>query len=83
VGNPLLARLIRKGGGKLLDLATDQAPADDSEKPSLKGKFVGAALARVATRSVPGAIVVGAGVIAKALYDRRHARKGKGGNGAA
>jgi len=35
---------------------------------------------RVATRSVPGAIVVGGALIAKRLYDRRHAdtaKKGK------
>jgi len=29
----------------------------------------------VATRSVPGAILVGGAVIAKKLYDRRHAGK--------
>ena len=32
---------------------------------------------RVATRSVPGAIVVTSGLLAKKLYDRRKARKGK------
>ena len=42
--------------------------------PSLTGSLVGTAIARVATRSVPGAIVVGGGLVAKALYDRRKAR---------
>ena len=33
--------------------------------------LVGTALARIATKSVPGAIVVGGGMLAKALYERR------------
>ncbi len=33
------------------------------------------ALARIATRSVPGAIVVGGGALAKALLDRRKTRR--------
>ena len=38
---------------------------------------------RVATKSVPGAIVVGSGLIAKKLYDRRKAAKtAKSGTGA-
>jgi hypothetical protein len=32
---------------------------------------------RVATRSVPGAILVGGGLLAKALQDRRKARKAR------
>jgi len=39
------------------------------------GKSVAAvALVRLATRSVPGALAVGGGLIAKALYDRRRNR---------
>lgn len=47
---------------------------------SLTGTLVGTALARIATRSVPGAIVVGGGLLAKTLYDRRHVevQKAKG-----
>lgn len=37
--------------------------------------LVGTALARVATGSVPGAIVVGGGLLAKTLYDRKRARE--------
>lgn len=41
---------------------------------SLGKKLVTAALTRVASRSVPGAIVVGGGLLAKTLYDRRKAK---------
>ena len=54
--------LPARGAGKLI------------KGPSLTGSLVGTAIARVATRSVPGAIVVGGGLVAKALYDRRKAR---------
>ena len=37
--------------------------------------LVGTAIARIATRSVPGAIIVGGGMLAKTLYDRRHRAK--------
>jgi hypothetical protein len=43
--------------------------------PSLAGGLVGTAIARVATRSVPGAILVGGGLVAKALYERRKSRR--------
>ncbi len=83
--NRLLASLIRKGGGKLLDLAAGRlVSAKTSEggearsKGGLKRAIAGAAVTRIATRSVPGAIVVGGGMLAKALYDRRRARRGKG-----
>lgn len=44
---------------------------------SLTGSLVGTALARVATRSVPGAIVVGGGLVAKALYNKRKAARAR------
>jgi hypothetical protein len=40
------------------------------QKRTLGQTLVSAALARVASRSVPGAIVVGGGMLAKTLYDR-------------
>jgi hypothetical protein len=45
-------------------------------KSLIKGRgmgqaLLGTAVARVATRSVPGAILIGGGLLAKALYDRR------------
>ena len=36
---------------------------------------IGTAIARVATRSVPGAILVGGAMIAKTLYDRSKGRR--------
>ena len=38
---------------------------------SMMQTLIGTAAARIATRSVPGAIIVGGGMLAKALYDRR------------
>lgn len=72
--NPILARIARQNGGKLLNTAIDTLlPVDGAKsgRPSLIGGIIGAVAVRVATRSVPGAIVVGGAVIAKRLYDRR------------
>ena len=41
----------------------------------IAGKIAGAALVRVATRSVPGAILVTGGLIAKAVHDKRKAKR--------
>ena len=74
--NALLARIARQNGGKLLNTAIDVLlPVDGTKtgKPSLVGGIVGAVAVRVATRSVPGAIVVGGAVIAQRLYDKRRA----------
>lgn len=38
------------------------------------GSLVGAIAARVATRSVPGALLVGGALLAKAVYDQRKAK---------
>ena len=77
--NRLLSKIARTNGGKLLDAAIDTLlPVDATKltaKKTLLGGVVGAVAARVATRSVPGAIVVGGAVLAKRLYDRRHAAR--------
>ena len=77
--NRLLSKIARTNGGKLLDAAIDTLlPVDAAKstaKKTLLGGVVGAVAARVATRSVPGAIVVGGAVLAKRLYDRRHAAR--------
>ncbi|WP_373489315.1 hypothetical protein [Blastomonas sp.] len=39
------------------------------------GSIVGGVLARLATRSVPGAVLVGGALVAKAIYDHRKAAK--------
>jgi hypothetical protein len=74
----ILTRVARAGGGKLLDKAVGQVMAkvpDAAAKGSVTGAVAGAALTRIATKSVPGAIIVGAGLLAKTLYDRRQASK--------
>ena len=76
--NRLIAKIARKNGSKLLDAAIDTLlPVDAAKLPKRKqtllGGVVGAVAVRVATRSVPGAILVGGAVLAKRLYDHRHA----------
>lgn len=75
----LLARLARQNGGRLLNSAIDNVlpdrPAEEKVKRNLFAGIAGAVAMRVATRSVPGAIVVTSGLLAKKLYDRRKARR--------
>ncbi len=84
--NRLLARIARRGGGKLLDAATKRLlPAQPATqlapkpKRSITRALAGAAIVRIASRSVPGAILVGGGMLAKTLYDRRRARRAAAG----
>lgn len=42
---------------------------------SMTEALLGTAVAKIATRSVPGAILMGGGLLAKTLYDRRRGRK--------
>ncbi len=84
VPNLVLADLALRGGGALLRRAVEKglltptvgkAGAERRIKSrSMVETLVSTALARVATRSVPGAIVIGGGMLAKTLYDRRKAR---------
>ena len=78
IDNRLLARLIRSTGGKLLDSAAGRlfpAKGPAAGKAGLGKAIAGAAITRIASRSVPGALVVGGGILAKMLFDRRRARK--------
>ncbi len=75
--NRVLADIARKSGGKLLNAAIDTLlPVDAAKLPAAKrtllGGLAGTVAVRVATRSVPGAIVVGGAMLAKRLYDKRH-----------
>ncbi|WP_225204715.1 hypothetical protein [Novosphingobium huizhouense] len=86
----ILADIALRAGGALLRRGVEtgvlgQKFGTGKARKIVKGRsltqsLVGTALARVATRSVPGAIVVGGGLLAKTLYDRRHAaaQKAKG-----
>ena len=78
----LLARLARQNGGRLLNAAVDRilpdTPSEEKAKRNLFAGIAGAVAMRIATRSVPGAIVVTSGLLAKKLYDRRRAGKATG-----
>lgn len=79
--NLIIADLVLRGGGRLLRnlvernvLKTKYPPATAKSIVSGRGMaqtLISTAVARIATRSVPGAILVGGGLVAKALYDRR------------
>ena len=83
--NLLIADLALRGGGQLLRHAIERTVlgakfSPDKAKKIVKGRsmvqtLLGTAAARIATRSVPGAIVVGGGLLAKALYDRREGKR--------
>lgn len=54
----------------------------ENAKKVMAGRSVGetllaAVVARAATKSVPGAVVIGGGLLAKALYDRRKGHSAK------
>lgn len=83
--NMILADLVLRGGGALMRRAVEQnllgrSVGKGKAQKIIKGRtmgqtLLGTAVARIATRSVPGAILVGGGLIAKALYDRKKGKK--------
>ena len=85
--NLLIADIALRGGALLVRRAMERGLLGSKYAPRkaraiLKGRTMGetlvhSAIARVAMQSVPGAIIVGGGLIAKTLYDRArplHAR---------
>lgn len=78
--NLILADIAIRGGGRLLRHAVertllgvkypDQKARDIVRGRSMMQTLVGTAAARMATRSIPGALLVGGGLLAKTLYDR-------------
>ncbi|OYX61786.1 MAG: hypothetical protein B7Y88_15050 [Sphingomonadales bacterium 32-64-17] len=67
------ARLARNSLDKRLNIA-GYKPSEIEAAVTGRGlvsTIAIAAVTRLATRSVPGALVVGGGLVAKALYDRR------------
>lgn len=83
--NLILTDLLLRGGGQILRHAVEAAllstKYDKSKaKKIIKGRsltqtIISTAVARIATRSVPGAIVVGGASLAKLLYDRRRGKR--------
>ena len=80
--NLLIADVAMRGGSALLRRAVEAGllgatvTSATRAKKIVKGRsitqsLVGGAIARLATRSVPGALIVGGGLLAKTLYDRK------------
>lgn len=75
-GDSLLRRAVDRG---LLGLDPGSAVAKAVGKRRSVGQtLIGTAIVRVATRSVPGAILVGGGLLVKTLYDRKRDRQAAG-----
>jgi len=80
----LMADLVMRGGTLLLNKGIERGfPRSSQGKgQAVKApkslnfgqKLMHGAIVRLATRSVPGAILVGGGLLAKTLHDRRKAR---------
>jgi len=83
--NLVIADLALRTSGQLVRHAVERALLGAKYSPQkakeiVKGRsiaqtMIGTAVARIATRSVPGAILVGGGLLAKTLYDRSRSRK--------
>lgn len=88
--NLMIADIALRGGARLLRrlirarLLKAKYPPDKARgiiaNQGVGRALLGTAAARVATRSVPGALFVGGGLLVKAIYDRRkgEAEKAKG-----
>lgn len=70
-GRVLRQAFERKMLGNVIGKGAKAIPAQRSMAQTL----LGAAAAKIATRSIPGALLVGGGLIAKTLYDRHQKRK--------
>ncbi|EIZ78895.1 hypothetical protein WSK_2438 [Novosphingobium sp. Rr 2-17] len=85
--NLAIADIALRGGSVLARRAVERAMlgkkySDGHAKSILRGRSMGetllhSVLARVALQSVPGAIIVGGGLVAKTLYDRSKAGRAK------
>jgi hypothetical protein len=73
VDDRLLARVVRHGGFRLIDRAVARLlpPPGQTPRRSLSQRLANAALLRIAMGSVPGAIVVGGGLLARHFHLRR------------
>ncbi|MCB2080066.1 MAG: hypothetical protein KDE55_20520 [Novosphingobium sp.] len=85
--NLVLADIALRGGSMLLRRGVERGILGIKYNPEkarkiMKGRTVGeslagAMIARLATRSIPGAILVGGGILAKTLYDRKKGQQAK------
>ncbi|WP_374408239.1 hypothetical protein [Pelagerythrobacter sp.] len=82
--NLLIHDILLRGGGRLMRLGLEKGllrnryggstAKDIVENRTLLQTLGSVVVARVATRSIPGAVVVGGGLLARALLDRRKSR---------
>ena len=85
--NIIITDIVLRGGGRLLRNAVEKGmlgvkyPQDKAsglvKGRSMANTLIATAVARVATRSIPGALLVGGGLLAKTLYDRRKGHEAK------
>ncbi|WP_251567077.1 hypothetical protein [Erythrobacter sp. 3-20A1M] len=85
--NLIMADIAMRAGTRLMKNAVQkgflsgrygrQTASEIVENRSVAQTLASVALAKVATRSLPGALVVGGGMLAKTLFDRRRARRGQ------
>jgi len=83
--NLIIHDIVMRSGGRLMRHALEKGLlrtryGTEGAKTLIENRSLPIALAsylvsRVATRSLPGAAIVGGGLIAKTLYDRRRSRK--------
>lgn len=83
--NLIITDIALRSGGQLMRHAlertllgvryTDRKAKDIVKGRSMAQTLIGTAVARIAMRSVPGAILVGGGLLAKTLYDRSKDRR--------
>ena len=85
--NLILTDIVLRSSGRLLRNAIEKGvlgvkyPQDKARNlvkgRSLTNTLITTAVARIATRSVPGALLVGGGLLAKTLFDRRKGHEAK------
>lgn len=83
--NLLIQDIAMRAGGRLMRHALEKGLLHGRygdthakaivENRSLAQTLLSGMLARYATRSVPGAVVIGSGLIVKTLYDRRRGKR--------
>ena len=83
--NLLIADLALRGGGQLLRHVVERTMLGAKFSPAKAKNIIGGrtmfqtllgtAAARIATRSVPGAILIGGGLLAKTLFERSQDRR--------
>lgn len=83
--NLIIHDVALRAGGRLLRIGLEKgllrnryggkAAKEMVENRSVVQALASYAVARVATRSIPGAVIVGGGLLAKTLYDRGRGRR--------